>query len=139
MNAMNATNVLVRTLAIASLALAITACSTAPAPQPQSWTGTTTSGDAVQPLEVDATLTTTTTGSAWSGTYTIGSTPPFTGDVVAELAGEALTGELIATSSCRFALTGNLTATTLEAAFAPTDCPGGAAGTWSATPTEAAE
>lgn len=119
---------------VATVAITISACSNAPVPQPQAWTGTTTSGATVHPLQVDVELT----GTVWSGTYTVDSAPPFTGDVVAELIDGVLTGQLIATSSCTFDLTGTVTDDALEATFDPTDCPGGAPGTWSATPTETA-
>jgi hypothetical protein len=118
----------------AAVALTLAACGRAPVPQPQAWTGTTAFGGSVQPLHVDVTLD----GTDWSGTYTIGSTPPFTGDVVAELVDGVLTGQLVATSTCTFDLAGTVTDAALEAAFTPGDCPGGDAGTWSATPTTAA-
>ena len=118
--------------AVAAITLA--ACGVAPAPQAQAWTGTTAYGTTVEPLQVDVAID----GTAWSGTYTIGSTPPFTGDVVADLVDGVLTGQLIATSSCRFDLTGTVTADALDATFVPTACPGGETGTWSATPTPSA-
>lgn len=117
----------------AAVAVLLAACGQAPVPPPQVWTGTTAYGGTVHPLRVDVALD----GSDWSGTYTIGSTPPFTGDVVAELVDGVLTGQLIATSSCDFDLTGTVTEAALEAEFVPADCPGGDAGTWSATPAAA--
>ena len=118
----------------AGLALTLTACGQALVPQPQAWTGTTAFGGRVQPLQVDVALD----GIDWSGTYTVGSTPPFTGDVVAELVDGVLTGQLVATSTCTFDLAGTVTDAALEAVFTPADCLGGDAGTWSATPTTAA-
>ena len=131
----NASTTVRRLITIASLAIAISACSPAPTPQAQSWTGTSTSGATVQSLQIDVGVL----GTDWSGTYTIGSTPPFTGDVNAELEGNVLTGELHATTSCTFTLTGTVTDDALEATFTPADCPGADAGTWSATPTVATE
>jgi hypothetical protein len=115
---------------VAGVAFVLAACGVAPAPQVQAWTGTTTSGGTVAPLRIDVALD----GSDWTGTYTVAGTPPFTGDVVAELVDGVLTGQLIATSACRFDLAGTVTDAALEAAFAPNGCPGGAAGTWIATP-----
>lgn len=109
---------------------ALAACGAPPAPQTQAWIGTTEFGAGVQPLRVDVALD----GTDWSGTYTIGSVPPFTGAVEAELVDGVLTGRLIATSSCAFDLAGTVTDAALEAAFTPGACPGGDAGTWSATP-----
>jgi hypothetical protein len=129
---MTTSNAVRRIAAIASLAIAVTACSTAPTPQAQAWSGTSTSGETAHPLQVDVAVL----GADWTGTYTIGTTPPFTGDVTAELADGVLTGELIATSACTFALTGTVTDDALEATFTPAGCPGGEAGTWSATPTD---
>lgn len=117
-----------------TLAIAVTACGGAPTPQAQAWTGTTEFGTTVHPLQVDVAVD----GADWSGTYTIGSTPPFTGDVVAELLDGVLTGQLIATSSCRFDLAGTVSDDALEGTFTPTACPGGEAGTWTATPTPSA-
>ena len=132
---MNATNAIRQLTTIAILAIAISACSPTPTTQAQSWTGTSTSGTTAQPLQVDVDVR----GTVMAGTYTIGTTPPFTGDLTAELEGTALTGELHATSSCTFTLTGTLTPNTLEATFTPSDCPGAEAGTWNATPTVATE
>jgi hypothetical protein len=118
----------------ASVAVAVTACGGAPVPQAQVWTGTTEYGGAVLPLQVDVAVA----GADWSGSYTIGSTPPFTGDVVAELLGGVLTGQLVATTSCSFDLVGAVSDDALEATFTPAACPGGVSGTWSAAPISSA-
>ncbi|CAN5639139.1 hypothetical protein BH23DEI1_BH23DEI1_11570 [soil metagenome] len=123
--------IVITAIITAIIAATVTACGSAPSPQVQAWIGTSTSGTSTHSFEVAAVLD----GREWLGTYTLGSTPPFTGDVVAELADGVLTGQLIATASCAFDLNGTLTAEALEAAFTPTACPGGEAGTWSATPT----
>lgn len=112
----------------ASVAIALTACGGAPVPQAQAWTGTTEFGGAVHPLRVDVVVD----GTDWSGSYTVGSTPPFSGDVVAELVGGVLTGRLIATTNCTFDLVGAINDDALEATFTPAPCPGGATGTWNA-------
>ncbi len=115
------------------LALVLAACAaTAPSSERQAWAGTSTAGADTFPLTIDATLT---SAGAWTGTYTVDRTPPFTGDVEARLLAGALAGELIVSDACRFELAGTVSADALDATFAPTDCPGGTGGTWSATPT----
>lgn len=117
------------------LALALAACAAPASDERQAWSGTSTSGTDTFPLTIDATLT---PAGAWSGTYTLERTPPFTGDVIATLVGGVLAGELTVSNDCRFELAGTVTADALEATFAPTDCPGGTGGTWSATRTSPA-
>lgn len=117
------------------LALVLAACAGAnPTSERQAWSGTTTSADGTFPLTVVATFQPT---GAWTGTYTVERTPPFTGDVDATLLEGVLDGELVVTASCRFELTGIVAGDALEATFAPVACPGGAAGSWSASRTTA--
>lgn len=125
----------VRLVALASVAVALTACSLTPPPRAQTWTGTTAFGAAVHPLQVDVVLR----GTDWTGRYTIGSTPPFTGDVVAELVDGVLTGELRATATCTYDLAGTVTEDALDATFTPSACAGGEGGTWNAVPSTVAD
>lgn len=126
---------IVRLAALAGMAIGLTACGLTPPPHAQTWTGTTTFGATAHPLHIDVVLR----GTDWTGRYTIGSTPPFTGDVVAELIDGTLTGELQATATCTYTLAGTITHDALDATFTPTACPGGEGGTWTATPAVADE
>ena len=60
---------------------------------------------------------------------------PFTGRVDGTLANGVLEGALVVSEACRFGLVGTVSGDALEATFAPTGCPGGAEGTWTATRT----
>jgi hypothetical protein len=111
------------------LATLLAACTSGPTTNQQAWEGTTTSADGTFPLTVAVTLT---TDGAWTGTYTVERTPAFTGAVDATLVAGVLEGVLNVSDDCRFALTGTVTADALEAAYAPTECPGGSDGTWTA-------
>jgi len=116
---------------LALLGISLAACSGGgPTIQSQSWTGTSTVAGVAHPLELRTTLT---PGGAWTGAYRLDRTPPFTGTVDARFADGALTGVVVVSADCRFALAGQRTGDELTATFVPTTCPGGAGGTWSAT------
>ncbi len=119
-------------LLAAGLTLLLAACATTPSSELQAWTGTSTAGADTYPLTIDATLS---PAGAWAGTYTVERTPPFTGDIAGTLVAGVLEGELTVSDACRFELVGTVTGDALDATFAPTDCPGGSGGTWSATRT----
>lgn len=59
------------------------------------------------------------------GAYTIATRPPFTGEVYAVLDGQTLTGTLIVTRDCAYALAGSITDDSLTATFTPEACDGG--------------
>lgn len=113
------------------LALLLTACaSVTSGVQTQAWIGTSEAGGASHPLVIATTLT---PAGAWTGAYTVQRTPPFTGDIDATLIGGVLAGTLVVSPDCSFELAGTVSGDQLDAAFAPTGCPGGEGGTWTAT------
>lgn len=115
------------------LAVLLAACANATPPfERQAWEGTTTTAEGTFPLTIATTLT---AGGGWTGTYTVERTPPFTGDVDATLAAGVLEGVLVVSDACTFELVGTVSDDALDATFAPTECSGGASGTWRATRT----
>jgi hypothetical protein len=116
---------------LALLGIALAACSGGgPTSQRQTWTGTSTVAGVAHPLELRATLT---PGGVWAGAYRLDRTPPFTGAVDARFADGTLTGVVVVSDACRFALAGQRTGDEIVATFLPTDCPGGVGGAWRAT------
>ena len=118
---------------LAALAALLAACaSPTPAAQRGAWEGTSTSADGAFPLTIATTLS---AAGGWTGTYTLARAAPFSGRVDGTLVNGVLEGALVVSDACRFGLVGTVTGDALEATFAPTGCPGGAEGTWTATRT----
>lgn len=110
------------------LSVAVLGCTrVAPTTTNESWDGTVTLGDTTVDFELDVRVT---EAGAWTGTYTVLATPPYSGDVTATVEGGVLRGTLVATRACTFDLDGTVAGGSLIASFVPTGCPGGLLGTW---------
>lgn len=119
-----------RTLWILTIvvAAAVAGCgTTGPAGTAETWTGTTTYDGTSHGLTVEVVRE---PDGAWTGTYTLETSPSFTGEVVATVADQALTGDLVATGSCRYALEGTIDGDVLVADFEPAPCDGASSGSW---------
>lgn len=107
------------------MAIVLVACGSTPPPV-ETWVGTSTHDDQSDELILEFSRT----GAALVGTYVVGYAEGlFTG----VLEGDTLSATLVPSENCSYGLSGTMTDTTIEAAYAPDDCPGGDHGTWSLT------
>lgn len=109
------------TLALSTLALVLVACQDPP--PTFTYEGTTSIAGVEQPL----TLTYEQRGERLTGEYQIRATK---GSFRGALDGNTITADLTPSPDCTYAFEGEIANTTLTGAFQPTNCPGGAAGTW---------
>ncbi len=111
------------TLAGAAAVLLLAACTQTPVPK-ESWTGESVTVNAVHAVSLELTRR----GTDLAGTYRADAV---FGLFRGSLDGEELVASLVASPSCTYELSGVMTATQLDAAFVPVDCPGGLEGSWS--------